>query len=112
MGSEPGLWKLLRGRRLEGLKFRRQVAIGKYVADFVCLRHRLIIEADGPFHEERAAQDAERDDWLRSQGFVVLRFPNHQIDSRPHEVVFKILETALKRPSPLAGEGGGREPDG
>jgi hypothetical protein len=45
---ERRLWAILRDRRLEGLKFRRQVVIGRYVADFVCLRHRLIVEADGP----------------------------------------------------------------
>ncbi|HEY1448272.1 MAG TPA: DUF559 domain-containing protein [Caulobacteraceae bacterium] len=112
MGAEPALWKLLRDRRLERLKFRRQVPIGKYIADFVCFHHRLIVEADGPFHAERAAHDAERDDWLRSQGFVVLRFPNREIDIRPHLVIAKILATALHLPSPLAGEGVGREPDG
>jgi very-short-patch-repair endonuclease len=104
MGAEPALWALLRDRRLEGLKFRRQVPIGNYIADFVCLRHRLIIEADGPFHDERAAYDAERDAWLHGQGFVVLRFPNGVIDSRPHTVIAEILETALGLPSPLAGE--------
>jgi very-short-patch-repair endonuclease len=112
MGAEPALWNLLRDRRLEGLKFRRQVPVGRYIVDFVCLRHRLIVEADGPFHEERATYDAERDAWLRRQGFVVLRFPNQLIDTRPHEAVAKILEIALQLPSPLAGEGVGREPDG
>lgn len=47
---ERKLWAILRDRRLEGLKFQRQVVIGPYVADFVCLRRRLIVEADGPFH--------------------------------------------------------------
>ena len=69
--SEAKLWELLRGRRLEGLKFRRQAPVGRYVADFVCYRHRLIIEADGPFHDD----DAERDAWLSSQGFRIVRFP-------------------------------------
>lgn len=113
MGAEPVLWDLLRDRRLHGLKFRRQVPIGTYIADFVCLRHRLIVEADGPFHDERLAYDAERDAWLRRQGFVVLRFANREIDLRPHEVVAKILEVTLRLPSPLAGKtNSGREPDG
>ena len=47
VANERALWKLLRDRRLGGLKFRRQVPIGRYIADFLCLRHRLIVEADG-----------------------------------------------------------------
>jgi very-short-patch-repair endonuclease len=73
--SERTFWRLLRDHRLEGLKFRRQVPIGRYVADFLCVRHRLIVEADGPWHEN-SAHDIERDAWLRGQGFRVLRFPN------------------------------------
>ncbi|MFN3558234.1 MAG: endonuclease domain-containing protein [Brevundimonas sp.] len=87
---ERKLWRLLRDRRLEGLKFRRQVVIGPYVADFVCLRHRLIVEADGPFHD--AERDAVRDAWLAAQGFRVLRFPNPQIELRDREVVGVIIE--------------------
>ncbi|MDB5429443.1 MAG: hypothetical protein JWP35_559 [Caulobacter sp.] len=68
--SENHLWRLLRGRRLDGLKFRRQVPLGPYVVDFPCLRHRLIIEADGPFHDD----DSKRDEWLEAQGFRILRF--------------------------------------
>ncbi|HEV2531185.1 endonuclease domain-containing protein [Phenylobacterium sp.] len=77
--TERRLWGLLRAKRLEGLKFRRQVPIGPYVADFLCLRHRLIVEADGPFHE--ADTDAVRDAWLCAQGFRVLRFTNSQINA-------------------------------
>jgi very-short-patch-repair endonuclease len=90
---ERRLWAILRDRRLEGLKFRRQVVIGRYVADFVCLRHRLIVEADGPLHDERA-EDAARDDWLRGQGFRVLRFANQQIENRAHEVLAAIVAAA------------------
>jgi len=60
---ERKLWAILRDRRPEGLKFRRQVVIGAYVVDFVCMRHRLIVEADGPFHD--VERDAVRDAWLR-----------------------------------------------
>ena len=94
---EQRLWKLLRDRRLEGLKFRRQVVIGRYVADFVCFRHRLIVEADGPLHEERAVNDAERDAWLKDEGFRVLRFENVQIENRGHEVIAAILAAAAVR---------------
>ena len=91
VAMERTLWRLLRDRRLETLKFRRQVPIGRYVVDFLCLRHRLIVEADGPFHEN-SAHDLERDAWLRKQGFRVLRFPNSLIASRPHAVLAAIVE--------------------
>jgi len=70
--NERALWRLLRDRRLEGVKFRRQVPIGRYIVDFLSLRHRLIIEADGPTHED-SPHDLARDAWLRSQGFRVER---------------------------------------
>jgi very-short-patch-repair endonuclease len=95
--TERFLWKLLRGRRLEGFKFRRQVPIGRYVVDFLCLRHRLVVEADGPFHEP--AHDAERDAWLASQGFAVLRFANDEIIGDDPRVLNRILD-ALGRPPP------------
>lgn len=76
-------------RRLEGLKFRRQVPIGRYVVGFVCLRPRLVVEADRPFHDP--AYDAERDAWLAAQGFRVLRFSNNDIYSRDWQVIGAIL---------------------
>ena len=60
--TERQLWTLLRDRRLADLKFRRQVPMGPYVLDFVCFQHRLIVEADGPFHDPE--HDARRDQWL------------------------------------------------
>jgi very-short-patch-repair endonuclease len=92
---ERRLWSVLRAKRLEGLKFRRQVPIGPYTVDFLCLRHRLVIEADGPFHV--AEQDAKRDAFLRSQGFRVLRFTNSQINA-PDQVLGEILEVVEARP--------------
>jgi very-short-patch-repair endonuclease len=94
--QEKRLWSILRDRRLGDMKFRRQVVIGRYVADFVCMRHRLIVEADGPHHEERAEHDVARDTWLKSQNFRVLRFPNSQIENRGHEVIAAILAAAGK----------------
>ena len=94
---ERRLWKLLRDRRLDGLKFRRQVVVGRYIADFVCLRHRLVVEADGPTHEA-SPHDAERDAFLREQNFRVLRFPNTDIENRRHEVVSAILAAVAGGP--------------
>ena len=93
--TERTLWRLLRARRLEHLKFRRQVPIGRYVADFVCLRHRLIVEADGPLHD--ALHDAERDAWLQSQGFRVLQVPNDAVTRTPERVLEVIVAAAGSR---------------
>ena len=93
---ERRLWKLLRDRRLQNLKFRRQFTIGRYIVDFICLRHRLIVEADGPQHEG-SASDVARDAWLTGQGFPVLRFPNQQIENRRQEVIAVILTAADAR---------------
>jgi very-short-patch-repair endonuclease len=87
--TERLLWKLLRDRRLEGMKFRRQAPLGPYVLDFICLRHRLVIEADGPFHDPE--QDAVRDAWLVAKGFRVLRFSNAEIQLKDWQVVARIL---------------------
>ena len=74
--AEVYLWLELRQRRL-GVKFRRQVPIGRYIVDFACLERRVIVEVDGSHH--RGPYDQERDRWLRSQGFVILRFWNDDI---------------------------------
>jgi very-short-patch-repair endonuclease len=95
--NERKLWALLRDRRLDRLKFRRQVPVGKYVADFLCHRHRLIVELDGPFHD--AARDAERDAWLANAGYHVLRFSNTAIGTGRETVLAAILQ-AVEAPGP------------
>jgi very-short-patch-repair endonuclease len=97
--AERYFWNVLRDRRLEGLKFRQQAPLGRYVADFACLRHRLLVESDGPFHDPAA--DERRDAWLASQGFRVLRFP---LQTSKEQIVTAILDATS--PSPLVGEGG------
>jgi very-short-patch-repair endonuclease len=79
----------LRQRKLGGLKFRRQTPMGPYVLDFLCLRYRLVVEADGPFHDPE--RDAIRDAWLRAKGFRVLRFSNQEIHNSPEFVADRIL---------------------
>lgn len=76
--AERKLWLLLRDRRLSGAKFRRQAPVGSYIADFVCLRLKLIVEADGGQHIDNA-HDAERDRWLAKEGYAVLRYSNIDI---------------------------------
>ena len=74
--AERRLWSRIRNAQL-GFKFRRQHPIGAYVADFVCLSPKWVIELDGSQHEEQQAYDVKRDAFLKSQGFKVLRFPTN-----------------------------------
>jgi very-short-patch-repair endonuclease len=76
--TERFVWDKLRHRQLGGHKFRRQVSLGPYIADLVCLERRLIVELDGGQHAEREEEDARRTQWLEGQGFTVIRFWNHE----------------------------------
>ena len=90
--AEARLWSRLRGRELDGAKFRRQFPIGPYIADFVCLPARLIIEADGGQHGDQTARDEARTRWLESRGYQVLRFWNHDILTDTDTVMNVIAE--------------------
>jgi very-short-patch-repair endonuclease len=71
--SEALLWQAIRGRRL-GVQFRRQVPLGRYIADFFASELQLVIEIDGGYHHRlRALSDARRDQWLRRRGCTVPR---------------------------------------
>ncbi len=76
--AERLLWFKLRDRRLAGFKFRRQFPIGKYVVDFVRLDARVVIEIDGGQHSGDS-RDADRQRFIEEQGFLVLRFWNHEV---------------------------------
>ncbi|HEX6901422.1 MAG TPA: endonuclease domain-containing protein [Thermoanaerobaculia bacterium] len=94
--AERAMWEILRDRRLQGIKFRRQHPISIYVADFFCHELKLIVELDGEVHDapRRAVRDANRDAYLRSQGCTILRFPNHDVFHDRESVLTRILETA------------------
>jgi very-short-patch-repair endonuclease len=94
--AERRLWQKLRRRQLNGFKFRRQRAIGRYVCDFVCLEAAVVVELDGSQHVGQAPYDEQRDAFLRSNGFRVLRFWNGDVYSEPDAVVQTIVE-ALTR---------------
>jgi len=79
--AERALWQVLRGRNLEGARFRRQVPIGPYVADFASFEPRLVIECDGGQHGTE--RDASRDAYLKAQGFDVVRLWNHEVLQQP-----------------------------
>ena len=104
--AEATMWRLLRGSRLDGFKFRRQAPMGNYIADFVCLSRNLVVELDGPFHDAEA--DAVRDAWLNDEGYRVVRFTTRSVfDDR--DTVLEAIKAALRQPlltpSPLGGEG-------
>lgn len=77
--AENLLWRHLRGKQLEGFKFRRQQFIGNYIVDFVCLEKSLILEIDGGQHAVRQDRDIDRDNWLMHEGFKILRFWNNEV---------------------------------
>jgi very-short-patch-repair endonuclease len=77
--AERRHWQYLRLRQLEGHKFRRQVRIGPYIADFACLKAMLVIEVDGGQHADARAYDSRRDDFMRGQGHRILRFWNNEV---------------------------------
>jgi very-short-patch-repair endonuclease len=100
--AEKQLWRLLRNRNLIAHKFRRQVPIGAYIADFICIERQLIIELDGGQHLEQTAGDRTRTNNLEQQGFKVLRFWNDDVLLRGQAVLEEILRALNPpvRPSP------------
>ena len=94
--AEKHLWCVLRSRNL-GVKFRRQAIIGPYIVDFVCFERKLVIEVDGGQHDQ-SRRDIPRDEWLRGQGFEILRFWNNDVLANL-EGVFQKIEERLKSPS-------------
>jgi very-short-patch-repair endonuclease len=97
--AERRLWSALRGHRLDGLSFRRQTPIGRVIVDFVCHERRLVIEVDGGQHAENA-RDIERDRWLASKGYRVLRFWNNDV-LRNRSGVLEMIVTAAAEHTPL-----------
>jgi len=97
--AEKALWRILRDRRLGSLKFRRQFPIDPFVADFCCWEIRLVLELDGPIHDEPqpVARDRERDAFLRGSGFTILRFPNERVFGDASGVIAEILAAARRK---------------
>ena len=95
--AERVLWPRLRAKRFAGYKFRRQTAIGRYVADFCCMSAGLIVEADGGGHSEDGddAYQKRRSAYLRARGYRILRFWNNDIIQNTDAVldeIFRVLE--------------------
>ena len=115
--AERKLWFALRDRRFANFKFRRQVPVGPFIADFICYAARLVIEVDGGQHAD-SSRDQRRDRWFAANDFLVLRFWNNEVLSNLEGVLTAVLDTlhartphparaARGRPSPARGEGDG-----
>ena len=92
VAPEKKFWSRVRDRRLGGHKFKRQVLIGTYIADFVCIERKLIVELDGGQHAERRVYDEKRDALLRAQGFRVIRVWNIDLMENIDGVMDMVLE--------------------
>ena len=90
--AERKLWLALRGRRFAGVKFRRQAAVGPFIADFICFDARLVIEVDGGQHAD-SSSDMRRDAWFAKNCFRTLRFWNNDVLLNTEGVLTAILDT-------------------
>jgi very-short-patch-repair endonuclease len=93
--QEAKLWQCLRRKQLYGIKFRRQHPMGRFILDFFCYQHRLVIEIDGGFHAEPEQQryDEARTEWLEGLGQRVIRFTNRDIDTNIEVVLQEIARS-------------------
>ena len=107
--AEKIIWKHLRGKRLEGFKFRRQEPIGNYVADFVCYKKRIVVELDGGQH--CSENDSNRDTWFEAHGFKVLRFWNNEVLKNMQGVWAVIRNHCLQHPPLTPPIKGGESPE-
>jgi very-short-patch-repair endonuclease len=89
--QEKRLWKMLRQKKLGGHYFRRQYVIGPFIADFCCVKARVVVEVEGLVHIRQQEYDAHREAWLREHGYAVLRFSNDQVEKDLEGVLSEIL---------------------
>jgi very-short-patch-repair endonuclease len=104
--AEKHLWYHLRDRRLAGYKFRRQVPIGPFIADFLCLTEKVIVEIDGGQHALNKDADRQRTSFLNRMGYRVVRFWNNEVFAEKEAVLSRILaalRSSVPHPGPLSG---------
>jgi very-short-patch-repair endonuclease len=108
--SESILWQALRGKKLDGIKFRRQQPIGYFVVDFYNSVYRLVVEVDGPIHANQVEADCARQDILEQIGLNVMRVNAEEVEKNLPSVLEKIRLkinelklNASKSPSPFIG---------
>lgn len=94
--AERLLWHYLKEKKI-GYKFRRQHIVGEYITDFINLKHKLIIEVDGKYHQEveQVKKDAQRTQYLEQKGYTVIRFANEEVFNHMEDVIKKIKETIM-----------------
>ncbi len=118
--AEDVMWEILKTRQLGGFKFRRQHIIDRFIADYVCLKRRLVIEIDGLIHShpDNQLSDKERTERLRQLGFELIRFTNEQVLHDTDNTIQKILSALNNQPelnsisglsSPTGGQGAGTD---
>ncbi|TAL36811.1 MAG: endonuclease domain-containing protein [Spirochaetes bacterium] len=88
--AEKKLWEELKEKRFDGLKFRNQHPVFRYILDFYCHEKKLAIEVDGDIHINQKETDAYREDYLKSLGIVTVRVKNIDIEDRIEEVLIRI----------------------
>jgi very-short-patch-repair endonuclease len=107
--AEAEMWRVLRAKQFENVKFSRQVVIAPYIADFVARSRKLIVEIDGDTHALSDDRDARRSRWLEEQGYRVIRFTNLEVrsnlDGVAHAIGVALAALPLSPPSPRRGEG-------
>jgi very-short-patch-repair endonuclease len=111
--AEKRVWQILRSHQIKGHKFRRQVPIGRYIADFACHEARLIVEIDGGQHGRSSLQEVERSAFLQNEGYRILRFWNNEVLENL-DGVHATITAELGRITPtqtLPHQGGGLLPD-
>ena len=110
--AENLLWLYLKGKQ-SGYKFRRQHIIKQYIADFINLKYKLIVEIDGKYHfyNEQIIKDEERTHDLEQWGYTVIRFTNEEIFNHREEVIKKIKETIMTIDSHNTNQAGGAQPN-
>ena len=108
--TEQKLWHVLRAKRFEEAKFRRQVVVGRYIVDFACrIPRMLIVEIDGDTHASRRVYDEQRTAFLESRGYQVLRFTNHEVGTNMDGVLTTIAQALGLPLSPALSPEGERE---
>lgn len=115
--QEAKLWQRLRNKQLYGIKFRHQHPIFRFILDFFCYSHKLVIEIDGDSHAEPNQQlyDQARTEWLEQRGLHIIRFTNRDVDTNIEGVLSKIarqcgVEVGKRNSPQVGGVGGGRNP--
>ena len=94
--AELILWRCLRNRQMDDLKFRRQFPVGKFIVDFCCIEKMLVIEIDGGSHVGKEEYDQKRTMFLEEQGFYVIRFTNRMVYDQLDAVIEEIRSAARR----------------